>query len=186
MVERFCMRRGVEHDRQRDFFEVCGHCTHETSCCYGTRPPITSERRRIIEAYLEKEKISIADAFVRTDYVFPRENAKGYCVFFNGETSRCLIHPVKPETCVAGPITFDINKQTGKVEWFIKMERICQLAGIVFNDKQLLQKHLESAKIEITGLLDGLGPEELEAILMKDEPETFKIGVDLIRKRDEA
>jgi Fe-S-cluster containining protein len=92
------------------------------------------------------------------------------------KTRKCMIHAVKPETCVAGPITFDINKKSGKTEWFIKMEKICPLAGVVYNDKTMLQKHLDSAKKELKKLVKELRPLVLEAILRKDEPETFKIG----------
>jgi len=89
-----------------------------------------------------------------------------------------LIHPVKPETCVAGPITFDINAKTGRIEYFVKMESICQLAGIVYRDKELLQEHLESATKEILRLVEELDSKALRAILRKDEPETFKIDED--------
>jgi hypothetical protein len=136
----------------------------------------------MIEAYLKKNGITIPDAFAEADYLFPRENPGGYCVFCNVETAKCLIHPVKPETCVAGPITFDINRQSGKVEWYIKKEKICPLAGIVFADKRLLSNRLSIAKKELLTLIDALRPEELEAILKKEEPDTFKINEDTIRK----
>jgi hypothetical protein len=93
-----------------------------------------------------------------------------------------VIHPVKPETCVAGPITFDINVKTGKIEWFVKMENICQLAGVAYRDNELLQKHLESAKKDILRLVGELDCEALKAILRKDEPETFKIDEESIGK----
>ena len=115
------------------------------------------------------------NAFVEEEYVFPRENPEGYCVFHNMTTRKCLIHAVKPETCVAGPITFDANKKTGEIELFIKMEKICSLARVVYDDKKKLRNHLESAKKEIMRLIAELGQKELQAILLKDEPETFRI-----------
>jgi Fe-S-cluster containining protein len=178
------MQRRSISSRQNNFFEICAECRDGSSCCLGPRPPITPERRKTIEAYLEKEKVHIVNAFVRTDYVFPEENAEGYCGFYNVETATCLVHPVKPETCVAGPVTFDLSRQSGKVEWYIKTERICPLAGIMYKDKRLLQKHLEHAKKEILKLINGLDPKELEAILKKEEPDTFKIGEDYIRGHD--
>jgi hypothetical protein len=87
---------------------------------------------------------------------------------------------VKPETCVAGPITFDINIDKGRIEWFIKMEKICPLAGLVYRDKKLLSKHLENAKREILQLVDQMPTQELQAVLTKDEPETFKIAEDCL------
>ncbi len=168
--------------RQSNFFDVCGECKTSYSCCNDTTPPVTSERRKIIEAYLKENGISVANPFDRTEYVFPRLRADGYCVFHDKKTKKCVIHPVKPETCVAGPITFDVNVKTGKIEWFIKTDRICQLAGVVYQDKQQLRKHLESAKREVLRLVAQLTAEELKAILKKDERETFKIGEDALEK----
>jgi Fe-S-cluster containining protein len=174
-------RKGASN-RQSDFFKVCDQCRNELSCCFGPRPPITRKRRRIIEAYLKNERIAIADPFAETEYVFPRENQEGYCVFYDVKTAKCRIHPVKPETCVAGPITFDVNKKTLKIEYYIKKEKICRLAGIVHEDPKLLQRHLESAKREISKLVEALSPRELEAILKKEEPDTFRIDEDHIKR----
>jgi Fe-S-cluster containining protein len=171
-----------ENRTQSNFFDVCRECKTGYSCCNDTTPPVTPERRKIIEAYLKENEISVANPFQRTEYVFPRLTADGYCVFHDRKTKRCLIHPVKPETCVAGPITFDINAETEKIEWFIKTDRICPLAGAVYQDKQMLRKHLASAKREVLRLVTQLTIEELKAILKKDEPETFKIEEDALEK----
>jgi hypothetical protein len=168
--------------RQSNFFDVCRECKTDYSCCNDTTPPVTAERRKIIEAYLKENGVSVANPFQRTEYVFPRLTADGYCVFHDRETKKCVVHSVKPETCVAGPITFDINAKTGKIEWFIKMDRICPLAGAVCLNKQLLQRHLASAKREVLRLVAQLTAEELKAILKKDEPETFKIEEDDFEK----
>jgi Fe-S-cluster containining protein len=177
-MEKFSMPCKSGSERQSNFFDVCSKCRTNYDCCHGTRPPITKERRRIIEEYLKREKIPIVDAFVEEEYTYPRENVEGYCVFHDMKTRKCMIHIVKPETCVAGPITFDINKKTGKIDWHIKKETICPLAATVYKDKKMLQKHLESAKKEITELVNALDSEALKAILKKDEPETFKIDED--------
>jgi Fe-S-cluster containining protein len=165
-----------EGERQSNFFDVCSKCKTSYDCCHGTRPPITKERRRIIEEYLKRHNVTVANAFAEEDYVYPRENEEGYCVFHDMKTRRCIIHVVKPETCVAGPITFDLDKKTGKIELFIKKETICPLAGIVYRDKTALQKHLKSAQKEIRRLVENLDSKELVSILKKDEPETFKLS----------
>ncbi len=175
MKMKLSMTNKGEEKRQSIFFDVCSKCKTEYSCCFGTRPPITIERRKIIEEYLKREKLPIANAFVQEEYVFPKENTQGYCVFHDMKTRKCIIHSVKPETCVSGPITFDTNRTTGKIELYIKMDKICPLAGIVYKDKEILQKHLNSARKEITRLVDELDSDALKAILKKDEPETFKI-----------
>jgi len=170
------------HKRQNNFIGVCSKCATDYSCCHETMPPITDERRKIIETYLRKKRIHIENPFVITDYVFPRLDVDGYCVFHDRQTRKCKIHSVKPETCVAGPITFDINGKNAKIEWHIKMQKICQLAGVVYANKSLLQKHLEAAKKEIRRLVDEIDSSALKAILKKDEPETFKIDEERIRK----
>jgi Fe-S-cluster containining protein len=170
------MATGNEKRRQDDFFATCSNCRTMYGCCHNTDPPIHSGRRRTIEEYLKSKGIRVKDAFVQASYVFPRVNEKGYCVFQDEKTRRCLIHSVKPETCVAGPVTFDINLQTGKIEWFLKTEKLCQLAVLLYADKERLQKHLESAKKEILVLVDKLDAEALRALLKIEEPDTFKIG----------
>ncbi|MDI6691042.1 MAG: YkgJ family cysteine cluster protein [Candidatus Bathyarchaeota archaeon] len=159
--------------RQEDFFNVCTNC--KISCCQNAKPPITSARKKIIEKYLKEQEIPIKNPFTKTMYTFPREDAGGYCVFYEKQTRKCKIHPVKPETCVAGPITFDINKQTQKIEWYLKWKKICPLAGVLHKNPEILKKHLDSAKKEILKLVHGLEPEALRAILKIEEPETFKI-----------
>ena len=172
-----------KNERQKNFFDVCGNCKTGYSCCNDTTPPVTVERRRIIEAYMKENGMSITNPFQRTEYVFPRLTAEGFCVFHDRMTKKCVVHSVKPESCVAGPITFDINVKTEKIEWFIKIRRICPLAGSVYEDEKLLQRHLEHAKKEILRLVAQLPAEELKAILKKDEPETFKIEEDTLEKK---
>jgi len=162
--------------RQANFFQVCDNC--KTGCCKGAKPPIAAKRKAIIEGYLKAERVKIETPFDEKVYTFPRETEGGYCIFFQEDTRRCQIHPVKPETCVAGPITFDINLHTGKIEWFLKKEAICPLAGKLYKDEKALLSHMESAKREILSLMHDLNAAELHEILKIEEPETFKIGED--------
>lgn len=163
-------------DRQNNFFRVCSECRIE--CCRDARPPITPRREEIIKQYLKAQGIEVKDAFIREEYTFPRESPEGYCIFYDKESRKCLIHNVKPETCVAGPVTFDINLDKGIIEWYLKMEKICPLAGIMYREKDIFKRHFEAAKREILQLLEGLTLKELVVILKRDEPETFKIGED--------
>ncbi len=164
--------------RQENFFDTCSKCKANWSCCHETTPPITSRRRKIIETFLIENEIGIETPFLEKGYVFPRLDEDGYCVFHDRRTRKCIIHSVKPETCVAGPITFDIERNTGKVEWYIKMEQICPLAGRVYEDTARMRRHLKSAKKEISTLIAELDSVALDAILKKDEPETFKLSGD--------
>jgi hypothetical protein len=79
---------------------------------------------------------------------------------------------------VAGPITFDINVHNRKIEWHLKKETICPLAGKLYRNGGILKRHVESAKKEILRLVYELDSEALKAILKIEEPETFKISED--------
>ncbi|MFH0748443.1 MAG: YkgJ family cysteine cluster protein [Candidatus Bathyarchaeota archaeon] len=164
--------------RESNFFEVCESC--ELPCCKGARPPLSRVRITIIQKYLRAEGFSLKTPFNRSGYSFPREISGGYCIFFDLKTKRCTIHPSKPETCVAGPVTFDLDVKKGIIEWYLKSEKICRLAGSLYQNKPKLSKHLESAKREIRALINSLSGKELLAILRIDEPDTFKIGEELL------
>ena len=171
----------VKGRKENNFYNICAHC--KTGCCQGVRPPLSSKRKKIILTHLKKQQIPFENPFTRTGYTFPRENGEGYCIFHNLETKKCLIHDVKPETCVAGPVTFDINTGTQKIEWHLKKETVCHLAERLYQDKERLRKHLELAKKEIRKLVKELDAESLRSILKIQEPETFKIGENSVEKQ---
>jgi len=157
-------------------FSICKTC--KKGCCQDTRPPLSEKRKKIINEHLEKHKISIRKPFVKAGYSYPAVDVFLFCRFFDKETGKCSVHPVKPETCVAGPVTFGINFPTKKVEWFLKNEEICAFAAVLHSDKVAFKKHLEIAKKQLTQLICELDPEELRTIVKIDEPQTFKIGED--------
>jgi Fe-S-cluster containining protein len=132
----------------------------------------------IVQAYLKTNNIAIEKPFEKNVYSFPRETEGKDCVFLNKDNKKCRIHSVKPETCVAGPVTFDINLKTGRIEWFLKTEKICPLVGALYRDKNVLNSHLECARKELLKLVHDLDAEALRAILKIEEPDTFKIGED--------
>ena len=106
----------------------------------------------------------------------------GFCVFFNTTTRQCHIHSVKPETCRAGPITFDINRRRRKIEWFLKTPKVCALAGLLNKDEKRFNEHFRIAKEELLRLVCGLDSEALQSIMKIQEPDTFKIGEDDLSK----
>lgn len=167
----------AEKPQEADFFKVCGECPHY-ECCVRSRPPLTKKRIRVINSYLMKNRINIDNAFEQEAYAHPREKLDGHCVFFDNDTRKCRIHPVKPETCVAGPITFDINKKTQKIEWFLKKDTVCTLAGKLYKKPDVYDKHMISAKRELGRLIRELDAEALRAVLTVEEPDTFKVGED--------
>lgn len=162
-------------------FDVCYECT--LSCCQDAKPPLTKERMRIIEEYLKNHGRVADNVFVHSDYSFPTVDSDEFCVFYDKRTKRCQIHMVKPETCRAGPITFDINRRTKKIEWFLKTRELCLFAGKLFDTPEKLAQHLEVAKKDIMTLICNLDSEALRTILARDEPQTFKIGEDSLPKK---
>jgi Fe-S-cluster containining protein len=157
-------------------FNVCGQC--KNICCQDAKPPLSEKRKKIIAEHLQKQKINIKTLFANERYSYPTVDEKVYCLLFNKKTGKCMVHLVKPETCVSGPITFDINFRTKKVEWFLKKSEICAYAGLLFNDKAAFSKHFKEAKKQITSLINALSSEELRAIVAVEEPQTFKVGED--------
>jgi len=127
---------------------------------------------------MEKQKINIEKPFTKEHYSYPTVDELVFCGFFDKDTGKCSVHPVKPETCRAGPVTFDINFSTKKVEWFLKKPEICAFAGLLYSNKAAFKDHFEIAKKELTILIQELDPEDLMAILKIEEPHTFKIGED--------
>jgi Fe-S-cluster containining protein len=165
-----------EITRKTCSFDVCCQC--ELGCCQDVKPPLTLKRKKIIEDYLRKQGIRVERPFVNEAYSFPAVDMMGFCVFYNKDTRECSVHPVKPETCRAGPVTFDVNRRTQKVEWYLKASEVCALAKTLREDNNLFKTHFKVAKEEILRLIHELDPEALEAILSKEEPQTVKIGED--------
>ncbi len=157
-------------------FDVCSQC--KIICCQDAKPPLTKKRKKIIQEYLKKQKINVKKPFSKENYSYPAVDELVFCRLFGKETGKCLVHPVKPETCRAGPITFDINFSTKKIEWFLKKSEICAYAGALYGNKAAFKNHFEAAKLELTRLICELDAEELRAIVKIEEPQTFKIGED--------
>lgn len=155
-------------------FDVCSQC--KTICCQDAKPPLTRNRKEAIRKYLSENKIEIESVFETKDYSHPSTDENLYCRLFNKKTGKCLVHPVKPESCRAGPITFDINFKTKKLEFFLKKSSICALAGVLHETPQMFASHFEAAKSEIRKLVEELNADELRAIVKIDEPDTFKVG----------
>ena len=155
-------------------FDVCSQC--KLMCCQGANPPLTNSRKKTIETYLNEKQDSFKNFVVNEDYSHPAADSEDFCILYSKKTGKCSVHPVKPETCKAGPITFDINLKTGKIEWFLKKSEICGFAGILFENPAKFKEHFEVAKAEIMRLVCELDDVALKALLKIPEPQTFKIG----------
>jgi Fe-S-cluster containining protein len=157
-------------------YDVCGKC--KIICCRDAKPPVSESRKKIIKEYMEKQKINIGKPFTKETYSYPSVDETLLCKFNSKETKKCMVHSVKPETCRAGPITFDINFKTKKVEWFLKKSEICAYAGELYKNKAAFDDHFEVAKKEIMRLIRELDADELRVLMKIEEPQTFKVGED--------
>jgi len=124
---------------------------------------------------LSQERIDILrDNGVPADYVeFAgyrrlRLRQDGFCVLFH--EGKCSIHSIKPETCVAGPFTFDIKD--GKLQIFLKRESICPMVRFLKADRKAYDGMFETAVEKITDLVKAVAHDEMAEILKIDEPET--------------
>jgi Fe-S-cluster containining protein len=150
-----------------DFYEVCYKCGGK--CCIDAKPPITERRLRI----LLDSGISL-EFFDFEEYTHPKVRENGYCVFFDEKEKKCLIHSIKPETCVAGPFTFDIRGR--KLEIYLKKENICPLVAELKQNPEIYEEQFRVAVDNISRLVKELDRATLRAILAIDEPETDKIA----------
>jgi Fe-S-cluster containining protein len=131
---------------------------------------------------LREQKIHVENPFAHEAYSFPAVDAMGFCVFYGKDTRKCVVHPVKPETCRAGPVTFDINCHTRKVEWYLKTAEVCALSKALCENSNLFGKHFEAAREQLLRLICELDSKALQAILKIEEPQTAKIGEDDLPK----
>jgi len=161
-------------------FNLCSQC--KDGCCQDAKPPLTLERKKIIENYLKEQKIHVEHPFVNDAYSFPAVDAMGFCVFYCKGTRKCLVHPVKPETCRVGPVTFDINCRTRKVEWYLKTAEVCAFAEALHQNDNAFKEHFKVAKEAMLRLICELDSVALCAIMQIEEPQTFKIGEDDLPK----
>lgn len=157
-------------------YNVCSEC--KSTCCQDAKPPLSESRKKIIKEYLNKQQIKADKPFSKESYSYPSVDEQILCAFYSKRTKRCIVHQVKPETCRAGPITFDINCKTKQVQYFLKKSEICVYAGELYNDKAAFKEHYEAAKKEIICLIRELSAVELLELMKIDEPQTFKVGED--------
>lgn len=169
------MKNLAEDNKGKTYsYDVCSEC--KIICCQDAKPPVSESRKKIINAYLQKQKIKVEKPFTKEKYSYPSVDKTLLCTFNSKETKRCMVHSVKPETCRAGPITFDINFKTKKVEYFLKKSEICAYAGELYKNKAAFGTHYEVAKKEIMRLVEELDANELRELTKIDEPQTFKVG----------
>lgn len=143
--------------------QACKECHLVGGCCFDARPPLSQERIDI----LLKNGVS-ADAVEFAGYKRLRLKPDGFCVLF--QDGKCSIHSIKPETCVAGPFTFDMKGNILQI--FIKRESICPMVRFLKANRKAFDGLFEASVERIMELVDKVPPLEMAEILKIDEPET--------------
>ena len=144
---------------------ICMHCGGR--CCTDAHPPVSEScYQRLVAQGVP------ADSFEWRGYHAVRTRGDGTCIFCSG--SRCSIHAIKPETCRAGPFTFDVKGDV--IEIFIKYESICPVVGLLKEVPEAYEYQFELAKKSIRHLVKNLADAELAAICRIEEPETEKVA----------
>jgi Fe-S-cluster containining protein len=101
-----------------------------------------------------------------------KTRADGTCTLWNA--GKCGIHGIKPETCRAGPFTFDVKGDV--IEIFLKFESICPLVRLYKDVPEAYNQQYALATECITRLVSNLTDEELAVICRIEEPETEKVA----------
>lgn len=143
--------------------KACGSCNLGGGCCFEARPPLCQTRIDILlENGISPESIEFAG------YRRLRVKEDGFCVLF--QNGMCSVHSIKPETCVAGPFTFDMKGAILQI--FLKRETICPMVKVLKENKDAYDGLFEAAVEKITDLVYAMPSAELAEVLKIDEPET--------------
>jgi len=143
--------------------QACSECHLDGGCCFEARPPLSQERIDI----LLKNGVA-EDAVEFAGYKRLRLKQDGFCVLF--QNGKCSIHSIKPETCVAGPFTFDIEDNVLQI--FLKRENICPMVRFLKANRKAYDGLFETAVEKIMHLVKIVPASEMAEILKIEEPET--------------
>jgi hypothetical protein len=149
---------------------ICAACGGK--CCRNANPPVSADRFEALrELGIGKDDVEYAG------YTRLKSQEDGMCVMFSG--GRCRIHSAKPETCVAGPFTFEVTDHT--LSLYLKREASCPLVKYLKEDPEAYQAQYREAVRRLVRLIRSLPSVEVEAISRIPEPETDLVaGIPLL------
>ncbi len=146
-----------------DLSNACGKCALGGGCCFEAKPPLSQERIDILLANgVSPDVVELAG------YKRLRLKQDGFCALF--QDGKCSIHSFKPETCVAGPFTFDMKGSILQI--FLKRESICPMVGFLKANHKAYDELFEVSVEKVVDLVRAVPSEELKEILKIEEPET--------------
>jgi len=153
----------MDEDLCQALSRACDDCHLAGGCCFEARPPLSQKRIDIL-----MENGVSADAIEFVGYKRLRLRQDGFCVLFRD--GKCSIHDIKPETCVAGPFTFDIEGDMLQI--FLKRESICPMVRFLRANRKAYDALFETSVEKIMDLIRSVPEEEMAQILQIDEPQT--------------
>jgi len=107
------------------------------------------------------------DSFEFSGYRRLKRNGRA-CILF--AENRCRFHGVKPETCRAGPFTFDVHD--GTIALFLKKEEVCPLVRMLKDDPEAYRQQYVEAVRSIRAFVVQIPDDELAAVCRVEEPDT--------------
>jgi Fe-S-cluster containining protein len=144
---------------------ICFRCGGR--CCTDAHPPVSASCiDRLVAGGIPE------DSFEWRGYRAVKAREDGTCIFCIG--NRCSIHGIKPETCRAGPFTFDVKGDT--IEIFLKHETICPVVRLLRDVPEAYGSQYALAEKSIARLVAHLTEEELAAVCRIEEPDTEKVA----------
>jgi Fe-S-cluster containining protein len=144
---------------------ICMRCGGH--CCHEAHPPISEHcYQRLLAQGLPPAY------FEKNGYRHMKTHPDGRCVCW--KDGKCSIHGIKPDTCRAGPFTFDVKGDT--IEIFLKFESICPIVRLLKEVPEAYDQQYSLAVKSITHLVANLDDDELAVICRIDEPETEKVA----------
>lgn len=153
----------MDEDLCQTLSRACDDCHLAGGCCFEARPPLSQKR---IDILMENGVSADAIEFVGYKRLCLRQD--GFCVLFRD--GKCSIHDIKPETCVAGPFTFDIEGDMLQI--FLKRESICPMVRFLRANRKAYDALFETSVEKIMDLIRSVPEEEMAQILQIDEPQT--------------
>lgn len=145
--------------------QICMRCGGY--CCNDAHPPVSSScYERLIHAGISP------DLFEFTGYTRLRTKKNGECIM--SDKGKCMIHALKPETCRAGPFTFDITGDL--IIIYLKHESICPLVNLLKEIPEAYRQQFKLAVLNIRHLVRNLTDDEISVICQVDEPDTEKVA----------
>lgn len=167
-MEDHCNSKKTEEiDSSSELSRICGGCTLGGGCCRDARPPLTRKRfAALLAGGVSPDAIELAG------YSRLKVKEDGFCILF--DRGGCTVHSIKPETCIAGPFTFDMVGEV--LEIYLKKETICPLVTYLKEDRRAYEDQYRAAVKNIIDLVRDLPADELAVILKIEEPETVKVA----------